>query len=58
LIEALQKTKLPLRSIEDLKNEAYALAGVPEEIEFEDTVVALIEYRDGTIIDVVKKIKE
>jgi citrate lyase subunit alpha/citrate CoA-transferase len=58
LLAALQKTKLPLRSIEDLKNEAYALAGVPEEIEFEDTVVALIEYRDGTIIDVVKKIKE
>jgi len=59
LMDALQNVKLlvPLRTIEDLKNEAYALAGAPEEIEFEDQVVALVEYRDGTIIDVVRKIK-
>lgn len=58
LLETLQKAKLPIRTIVDLKNEAYSLAGVPEEIEFEDKVVALVEYRDGTIIDVVKKVKE
>lgn len=59
LLEALQNIKLPLplRTIEELKNEAYAIAGAPEEIEFEDKVVALVEYRDGTIIDVVRKIK-
>lgn len=59
LLEALQKVKLslPLRTIEELKEEAYALAGVPEKIQFEDKVVALVEYRDGTIIDVVRKVK-
>ncbi|MEN6314884.1 MAG: citrate lyase subunit alpha [Clostridiaceae bacterium] len=58
LLESLTKAKLPVRTIEDLKNEAYSLVGVPEKIEFEDKVIALIEYRDGTIIDVVRKIKE
>jgi citrate lyase, alpha subunit len=57
LIDALKKTRLTIRTMEDLKNEAYSLTGVPEDIEFEDKVVALIEYRDGTIIDVVKRIK-
>lgn len=58
LIDALKSAKIPIRSIEDLKNEAYTLTGRPEDIEFEDKVVALVEYRDGTIIDVVKQIKE
>lgn len=58
LIEALKKTNLPIRTIKDMKDEAYSRVGVPEELEFEDKVVALVEYRDGTIIDVVKKIKE
>lgn len=59
LLAVLQKAKLslPLRTIEELRDEAYAIAGAPEEIEFEDKVVALVEYRDGTIIDVVRKVK-
>ncbi len=32
--------------------------GKPEEIQFEDRVVAYVEYRDGTIIDVVRKVKD
>ena len=31
--------------------------GKPRPVEFEDDVVALIEYRDGTIIDVVRRVK-
>lgn len=60
LIDALKQARLtlPLRTIEDLKNEAYRLAGAPEPVEFDDKVVALVEYRDGTIIDVVRKVKE
>jgi len=34
------------------------MTGVPRPIEFEDEVVALIEYRDGSIIDVVRRVKE
>jgi citrate lyase subunit alpha/citrate CoA-transferase len=57
LIEALADCPLHRYTIEELRDEAVALAGKQDEIEFTDQVVALVEYRDGTIIDVVKKVK-
>ena len=57
LIEALSKTKLPIKTIEELKNEAYAIVGKPDPVEFHDRVVAILEARDGTILDVVRQIK-
>ena len=44
--------------IETLKEKAYALTGVPQKVKTTDKVVAVIEYRDGSIIDVVKQIEE
>lgn len=58
LIESLSKTDLPLVSIEELRDIAYRIVGEPADIEFEDQVVALVEYRDGTLIDVIRKIKK
>ena len=55
LLEALKKTTLPLMTIEELRDIAYSIAGKPEPVEFGDRVVALIEYRDGTIIDTVRQ---
>lgn len=57
LIEALSGTNLPLKTIEQLRDEAYKIVGKPAEIEFDDKIVAVIEYRDGTIIDVARKPK-
>lgn len=57
LLDALKDSGLPLMTIEELRDEAYALVGKPEEIEFLDQVVALVEYRDGTLIDVIRKPK-
>lgn len=58
LIDALKDKGLPIRTIEDMKEEVYSRLGEPGKIEFEDRVVALVEYRDGTIIDVVKQAKK
>lgn len=58
LIEALSKTNLPVYTIDELKNMAEKLTGKPEPIETNDDIVAVVEYRDGTVIDVVKRIKE
>ena len=58
LLDALKDSGLPLLTIEELRDEAYKLVGKPEEIEFEDQVVALVEYRDGTLIDVIRKPKK
>ncbi|NMM62177.1 citrate lyase subunit alpha [Clostridium sp. P21] len=55
LIEKLKAKNLPVMTIEELKNLAESMTGKPEPIEFTDKVVAVVEYRDGTIIDVVRK---
>jgi len=55
LIANLQQSGLPLMSIYDLKQIAYDLAGTPEPIELSEEIVGVVEYRDGTIIDVIRK---
>lgn len=55
---ALSEAGVETTTIEDLKNLAYAMVGVPDPIPFEDQVVAIMEARDGTILDVVRKVKE
>ena len=44
-------------TIESLKEKAYSIVGRPEELQWEDKVVAVMEARDGTILDVVRQIK-
>ena len=57
LIECLDNAGIPHVSIESLKEKAYSLVGRPDDLEWEDKVVAILEARDGTILDVVRKIK-
>lgn len=58
LIEAYKDSDLPIVTIEELRDTAYRIAGKPDDVEFEDKVVAIVESRDGTILDVIRKIKE
>ncbi|QAT41354.1 citrate lyase subunit alpha [Clostridium sp. JN-9] len=55
LIEKLSKTNLTVMPIEELKLMAEKITGKPKPIETSDKVVAVVEYRDGTVIDVVRK---
>lgn len=57
LIDAYKDSDLPVMTIEELRDIAYSIVGTPEEIQFDDQVVGIIESRDGTILDVVRKIK-
>ncbi len=57
LIECLDKAGIPHVTIESLKEKAYSLVGRPDDLQWEDKVVAVLEARDGTILDVVRKIK-
>ena len=52
----LIRRRAPVKDIRQLRDEIYAVTGVPRPIEFEDKVVGLIEYRDGSIIDVVRQV--
>ena len=57
LIDALTAAKIPLTTIGALKDKAYSMVGPPDELEFHDRVVAVVEARDGTLLDVVRQIK-
>ncbi|WP_386695679.1 citrate lyase subunit alpha [Lonepinella sp. MS14435] len=57
LIENLQNAGIKLFTIEQLMEKAYALTGKPKAIEFTDKPVAVVRYRDGSIIDVVYQVK-
>lgn len=57
LLEAYKNSKLPICTIEELRDKAYARTGVPDDIQFKERVVGIIENRDGTILDVVREIK-
>jgi citrate lyase subunit alpha/citrate CoA-transferase len=57
LLERIIGSDLPIVPIEELKDMAYDATGGPQELVTKDRVIALIEYRDGTIIDIVKELE-
>lgn len=58
LLKALQDTDcVPLKTIEELRDMAYKIAGEPQPVQFADRIVGIIEARDGTVMDVVRQIK-
>ncbi|MDD3369990.1 MAG: citrate lyase subunit alpha [Lachnospiraceae bacterium] len=57
LIEAMKDAELPFKTIEELRNIAYSIAGEPDKVQFGKRIVGIIESRDGTIMDVVRQIK-
>lgn len=58
LKEDLEAANLKLVTIEYLQELAESLTGVPKPIETTDRVVCIVEYRDGTVIDVIREIKK
>lgn len=57
LIERFKDVDIPTYTIEELRKKAESIVGIPDKIEYDDKVVAIVEYRDGSIIDVVRKVK-
>ena len=55
LIEKFEEAGIEIKDIKELQQMAEKLTGKPEEIKFSDEVVAVVEYRDGSIIDVINK---
>ena len=56
LIEKAKNSGLPIKTIQELKDEAEKICGKPEKIDFSDEIVALIKWVDGTVIDAVRKV--
>lgn len=57
LIQAVKHSGLPIKTIEELKAEAEQICGKPQSARFDDDVVAVIKWVDGTVIDAVRKVK-
>ena len=57
LIEKFTKVGIKMITMEEARAIATRLVGTPKEIEFTDEIVAVVEYRDGSIIDTIRKVK-
>jgi len=58
LEENIRKAGLKIVDIHDLKTEVDGITGISQKLKFTDKIVGLVEYRDGTIIDVIYELKE
>ncbi len=57
LLESLKNSPFPVFDIKELLEITYRITGIPKKIETEDEIIGYLEYRDGTIIDVLRKVK-
>lgn len=57
LIERFEKANLKIYTINELKEISESISGKPDKIEFSDKIVGIVEYRDGTVIDVIRQVK-
>ncbi len=56
LIENLTQAGLPVMTMEALLALAESMTGTPKEVPLGEEIVAVVQYRDGTVIDVVRKV--
>lgn len=56
LIDAFKELSIPQFTINELRDKAYDIVGKPQKIEYGRKPVALVEYRDGTLIDIVNNV--
>jgi citrate lyase subunit alpha / citrate CoA-transferase len=57
LIEAVRGSGLPLKRIEEIKEESELLAGgKPQAVQLDDELIGLVTWVDGTIIDTIRRV--
>jgi len=52
----MKDSSLPIKTIQELKEEAEKICGVPEKPDLSDEIISVIKWVDGTIIDAVRKV--
>ena len=57
LLEKCKGSGLPLKTIEELKNEAEKICGKPQKPVTGENIIAAIKWVDGTVIDAVRMVK-
>lgn len=54
----LREAGMPLCTIQELKERAEAVVGIPDPIRYKDKIVGVVMYRNNTVIDVIRQIDE
>jgi citrate lyase subunit alpha/citrate CoA-transferase len=54
----LKTAGIPVVSIDELKAKAERIVGKPDPIQWEDKIVGVVKYRDGSVIDVIRQVKK
>jgi len=57
LIERLTEAGIKLKTITQMKEETEAIVGIPKNVEYENKIVGVLTYRDGSVIDLIYKVK-
>jgi len=58
LLANLKAANIPVCTIEELKAKADKIVGEPAPIQWEDKIVGVVKYRDGSVIDVIRQVKK
>lgn len=58
IIKKLAESNIKIKSIQELKEQAEAIVGVPDNVEYGEKIVGYVTYRDGSIIDEIKIVKQ
>lgn len=57
LIERLSEAGITLKTITQMKEEIESIVGVPQKVEYDNKIVGVLTYRDGSVIDLIYKVK-
>lgn len=57
IYEKLKAVGLPLFTIEQLRERGERIVGIPDPIEYDEKIVGVVMFRDNTVIDLIKKVK-
>ncbi|WP_421897703.1 citrate lyase subunit alpha [Marinoscillum sp.] len=57
LLDKVKDSDLPIRTIHELKEEAERICGTPQKQVFDDEIVAVVKWVDGTILDSIRKLR-
>ena len=56
LLDKVKGSGLPIKTIRELKEEAEKICGIPQAIKFEEEIVAVVKWVDGTVLDSIRKV--
>lgn len=58
LRDAFSAAGIRVFDIAELREKAESITGVPDPVRYGDRIVGLVEYRDGTVIDVIREVRD